>query len=289
MRAKGCGFGIAAARRRAMAEPDSQPAADGRIDLRLEDRPQGIVAHVTIDRARQLNAMGGALMAQFVETMARLGGEERLRAVVLSGAGDRAFIGGADIREMARLTDAAEARGFIMRVHQCCDAIRACPVPVIARIRGHALGAGLEIAAACDLRVAAEDAVFGMPEVRLGIPSVVEAALLPLLIGWGRARELLLLGGTIDAAQAAAWGLVERVAPATALDGAVEAWLGMLLLCPPGAIRLQKRLMRQWEELPLKAAVEAGIDAFAAAYATDEPGTAMGRFLAERSAQKKGG
>ena len=108
-------------------------------------------------------------------------------------------------------------------------ALRELPVPVIARINGYALGAGLEVAAACDLRVAASNAVFGMPEVKVGIPSVVEAALLPGLIGWGRTRELLLFGENIDAATALAWGLVEQVVAPDALDAAVEARLAALL------------------------------------------------------------
>ena len=95
-------------------------------------------------------------------------------------------------------------------------------MPVIARVNGYALGAGLEVAAACDLRIASSNAVFGMPEVKVGIPSVVEAALLPGLIGWGRTRELLLFGENIDAATALAWGLVEQVVAPAELDAAVE-------------------------------------------------------------------
>ena len=148
----------------------------------------------------------------------------------------RPFVGGADIREMAALRDAEGARAFIELVHGCCRAVRDCPVPVVARIEGFALGAGLELAAACDLRIAAADARFGMPEVRVGIPSVVEAALLPALIGWGRARRLLLLGEMIGAAEALEWGLVERVAPASGLDAAVAEWLGHLGAAGPLAL-----------------------------------------------------
>src|SRR6185503_218248 len=112
------------------------------------------------------------------------------RVVVLTGAGERAFIGGADINEMAEL-DEESARVFISQLHEACAALRNLPVPVIARISGYCLGAGLEIAASCDLRVAADHSTFGMPEVRVGIPSVIEAALLPRLIGWGMAARLI--------------------------------------------------------------------------------------------------
>lgn len=218
-------------------------------------------------------------MRRFAEAMAGLSADASLRAVVLSGADGRPFVGGADIREMAAIPDADAARGFIELVHGCCRAVRDCPVPVMARIEGFALGAGLELAAACDLRIASEDARFGMPEVRVGIPSVVEAALLPALIGWGRTRRLLLLGEIVGAAEALEWGLVERVVPASRLDGAVEEWLVHLDAAGPLALRAQKALMREWENLPMDRAVAAGIDAFAASWRSDEPARMMRGFL----------
>ncbi len=139
--------------------------------VRIDPRSAERVAHVAIANERRLNSMNSALMAEFVETMERLGADEDLRVVVLTGAGDKAFIGGADIGEMGAVTDPEGGRAFIRRVHAACHAIRLCPVPVIARINGFTLGAGLEMAAACDMRVAADTAVFGMPEVKLGIPS----------------------------------------------------------------------------------------------------------------------
>jgi enoyl-CoA hydratase len=252
------------------------------IDLQIDERPQGVVARMTIDNARRLNALNAALMDDFVEILRRLAGDQKLRAVILTGAGAKSFIVGADISEMAAITNAASAKAFITRLHRCCDAIRTFPVPVIARIAGYCFGAGLEIAAACDLRIASESASFGMQEVKLGIPSVIEAALLPTLVGWGRAREMLLLGEKFSAADALAWGLVERVATDAALDAAVDAYLESLLSSRPRAVRLQKRLIRQWEELSLNAAIAAGIDAFAAAYESDEPGAAMRDFLNAR-------
>ena len=203
------------------------------------------------------------------------------RVLVLTGAGDKAFIGGAYIDEMAAL-DEVSARAFITRVHRACDALRRFPAPVIARIQGVALGAGLEMAACCDIRIAAEEAVFGMPEVKLGIPSVVEAALLPRLIGAGRARWLLLTGNSIGARQALDWGLVEQVVPRAALDMAVEDAVKVLLANGPAALRAQKLLIKQWEEEPLPAGIAAGIDAFAASYAGSEPRERMAAFLAAK-------
>lgn len=260
----------------------TQPTGS-QVDVSLEDRPGGLIAVVSINNPSRLNAMNAALMDQFVQTVNGLAGNEHLRALVVRGAGDKAFVGGADITEMAAIGDVESARAFINRVHACCDAVRAVPVPTIARIQGFAFGAGLELAASCDLRVASDTAVFGMPEVRLGIPSVVEAALLPMLVGWGRARQMLLLGENFSAADALAWGLVQQVTAAWSLDDAVEAWIEQTLKGAPGAVRLQKQLIRAWEDLPLRAAVQAGVDAFGAAFETDEPATIMAAFLAERA------
>lgn len=248
------------------------------MTARIEVASDGTVARVTVCNAAKLNVVGSALIRELTDAFVALSADAALRAVVLAGEGSRAFIGGADIREMAGL-DPASARAFISLLHGACAAIRACPVPVIARMQGYTLGAGLEVAACCDLRIAGAGGKFGMPEVRVGIPSVIEAALLPRLIGWGRTRRLLLTGETIDAVQALAWGLVEEVVADDALDAAVERVLAGILECGQNAVRLQKRLIREWEELPLRAAVERGVDCFAEAWRSDEPRVRMRTFL----------
>lgn len=258
----------------------TDPAASVQVEV------GGGIARVIIDNERKLNTLNSGLMERLAVELEALAAQDGLRAVVLASAGPRAFIGGADIAEMSGL-DPMTARAFITRIHRCCDALRRLPVPVIARIQGYAFGAGLEIAAACDLRIAADTALFGMPEVKLGIPSVVEAALLPSLVGWGRARQILLLGETFTAAEAERWGFVERVVPGGELDAAIEAWLAALLQAGPRAIRLQKRLIGAWEDLPLRAAVQAGVDAFAEAWRTDEPRQAMRAFLDEQALRKR--
>ena len=261
--------------------PYGAPMNAEAIGLRLEQREQGAIAHLSIENSAKLNTLNSQNLEQLLRTLAGLGADGDLRAVVLTGAGDRAFIGGADIVEMAAL-DAAKARAFITLVHRACAGLRDLPVPVIARINGYALGAGLEVAAACDLRIASSNAVFGMPEVKVGIPSVVEAALLPGLIGWGRTRELLLFGENIDAPTALSWGLVEQVVAPEHLDAAVEARLAALLAAGPRAVRLQKQLIRRWEDLTLSQAVSAGIESFTQAYATDEPARMMAQFTQRR-------
>ncbi len=248
-----------------------------RIDVRLDSRERGSIAYLTLDNRAKLNTLDRALMSEFIGKVEQLASHDDLRALVLSGAGDKAFIGGASIPEMAALT-AATAREFITLVHKTCDCLRRLPVPVIAAIDGFALGAGLEVAVSCDLRVATSRAKFGMPETKVGIPSVVEAALIPHLIGYGRARELLMLGEIIDADTALRWGLVERVVAPDALDAEVENIVTSLLAAGAQAVRAQKALMQQWEKLPVDAAIAAGIDAFVRAFDTDEPKRMLSAF-----------
>lgn len=247
--------------------------------MKVEVAEAAGVRRVRLLHDRKLNTLGTPALIELTEAF---GVGEAIRAVVLESEGERAFIGGADINEMAAIASPEEARGFIGRIHGLCAAIRACPVPVIARIQGWCLGAGLEVAASCDLRIASTRARFGMPEVRVGLPSVVEAALLPGLIGWGRTRRLLLLGETIGAEEALAWGLVERIVPAEGLDAGLEEWLHLLAEAGPHAIRGQKALIAAWEELTPAAAIEAGVSAFGRAFETAEPARMLGAFAQRR-------
>jgi enoyl-CoA hydratase/carnithine racemase len=255
--------------------------AEAAVHVRLDERAAGLVAVVTVDNRLRLNCLSTGLIIDLSAAFAGLAKEERLRAVVLTGAGDRAFIGGADLNELGSLTPDT-ARLLITRLHRACQAIRDCPVPVIGRIGGFCLGAGLELAASCDFRIAAEHAQLGMPEVQMGIPSVIEAALLPGLIGWGRTREMLLTGALYPAAEALAMGLVQRVAPAAELDTTVEAAIAGICRAQPAAIRAQKALMNRWQRVSVDEGILAGIDALSEAYQTDEPGTAIAAFFAAR-------
>ena len=247
----------------------------------------GYVARITIDNAAKLNTINRALAVEIVETIKQFEDDSNLRLVILTGAGERAFVGGADLEELAIL-DRDGAGDFITLIHRCCDGFRRLAVPVIARIDGYALGAGLELAAACDLRVATDRSMFGMPEILVGVPSVVEAALLPGLIGSGRARRLLLTGETIDTARALDWGLIDAVATPDRLDEAVERFAAAILTGGPRAIRLQKQLILDWEDMSASSAIAHGIDAFREAYRTDEPRRMATRRLAEMRARRAG-
>jgi enoyl-CoA hydratase/carnithine racemase len=259
--------------------------ADAGVHVKAGERGGGRVALVTVDNRARLNCLSSELNVRLCQVFTELGRDSSMRAVVLTGAGERAFIGGADLNELGALC-ADSARLYITRLHQACKAIRDCPVPVIGRINGFCLGAGLEVAASCDMRAAAEGARFGMPEVAMGIPSVIEAALLPGLVGWGRTREMLLTGEMFGAGEALAMGFVQKVAPVAGLDAAVDQWLEAILRAKPEAVRAQKALMNRWERVSIEEGVLAGIDALSDAYKTGEPQAAIKAFLDAKRARK---
>ena len=245
--------------------------------IRVERR--GGVVRCTLDRP-PLNLLEPGLIGSLQTTFESLAADPTVRVAVVTGAG-RAFTGGMDVRVLRDL-DAESATRLISALHDAIRAVHTAPFPVIAAVNGHALGGGFELALACDLRVAAAEATFGLPEVRVGVPSVIQAALLPPLVGPGRAAELLLTGARIGAEQALAWGLVNRVVERTGLEAAVEAMSAAITACAPGAIRRQKQLIVRWRESDLPTAVQAGISVFAASYATGEPREGASAFLEKR-------
>ena len=239
--------------------------------------PRGVV-RLTICDAGPLNILNSTVIKNVREGIEVLATERAIRALVVVGQSEKSMIGGADIKEMAKL-DQTSAEAFISRLRDLCEAVRQFPAPMIARMPGWCLGGGLEVAAACDFRIAAHDAHFGMPEVRVGIPSVIYAALLPRLIGWARARWLVMTAENIDAPTALAWGLVDKVAPAGGLDAEVEQTVKALLECGPEALRSQKALLRQWDELPLTESVNLSVKVFGESFLTDEPTRLMQAFV----------
>ena len=223
------------------------------MDVELEDA----VARIFLNRPEKANALNSAMLSALAGALESLD-LATLRVAVIAGRG-RNFCGGADAAELKALVP-ANAGAFVEKIHQVCAKIRGLPFPVVAKLHGAVIGAGLEIAAACDLRVAAEGTKFSMPEVRLGIPSVVEAALLPRLMGSGRAAWLVLTGEAIDARRALQWALVEEVS--ADVDLALEKLVQALKAGSPQALREQKRLLHLWDEAPLATSVAASIEAF---------------------------
>ena len=252
----------------------------------IDDRGNaGRVAYLTVNNPARRNALGMAGKRAIAAAFNTLALDDQLRVAVITGAGDKSFIAGADIHEMKDLTpDEAEVEHTL--THVANEAIRAFPVPVIARINGYCLGFGMELAAACDMRVGVASAKFGMPEVRVGIPSGMEAVLLPKLIGWGKAAELVYTGDIIDAAEAYRIGFLQKLVPAAELDAAVEQWIASLLLGGKRVMRLQKTLLRDWERMSVDDGIWAGIRACVESRRTDEPKRMMEAFINRKSSSK---
>lgn len=246
---------------------------------RIDDRGEaGHIAYITVNNPARRNTLGMEGKREIAATFNRLAQDEKLRAAVITGAGDKSFIAGADIHEMKDLTpEQAEVEHTL--THVANTSIRAFPVPVIARINGYCLGFGMELAAACDLRVGVDSAKFGMPEVRVGIPSGMEAVLLPRLIGWGKAAELIYTGDIIDAPEAYRIGFLQKLVPAGELDAAVEKWVASLLLGGKRVMRLQKALINDWERMSVTDGIWAGIRACVESRRTDEPRRMMQAFI----------
>lgn len=260
-----------------MTSKGNQPM-NHHVSLSIDSRG---VAVLCIRNAGPLNILGTEVVSDVLAALNAISSNEAVRVVVLSTSGSKAFIGGADIKEMVDF-DAQEGRRFISSLRDLCVALRQYRVPVVARVQGWCLGGGLEVAAACDIRVAAGNARFAMPEVRMGIPSVIHAALLPALIGSGRARWLMLSAEAIDAQTALAWGLVTDLADDAELDQAVERVLEPLLQIQPGVMVAQKCLLNDWEGYALGDAIDSSIPCFGDAFDTGEPGRSMREFISRR-------
>lgn len=234
-------------------------------------------AELVISRDAKRNALDAATVAAITEAARNLAAEESLKVVVLRSEGSRAFSAGADIGDLAA-QDEHSAWGFIDRLRGAIQAVQDLPVPVICRIQGACIGGAMELAAGCDLRIAAETATFCMPEVRVGIPSVIQAVLLARLMGRGRANWLMLSGEVIDGKTAMDWGFVEKLVTPDALDDAVDEAVASILACAPAAVRTQKRLLNSWDTLPMHEAISASMDTFAESYRTGEPAAYMAQL-----------
>ena len=244
------------------------------------ERKNGI-ATLSIEGRTHLNLLGPAVFRELQDRVEGCGADPMMRAIILRGAGERAFSAGVDLREMKDLTPLT-AEQFIRSLHRAARILVDVPVPVVAAIQGPCLGGALELALAADIRIASDDAIFGLPEVRVGLPSVIEASLLPPTVGLGRARKMLLTGEIIDAQEAHRIGLVDEVVPhdevhARAMDTARE-FLGMAR----PVLAAQKDIVAKWLELGEAESAEYTIKTFALGFATPYPHEAMTAFLEKR-------
>jgi len=245
-----------------------------------EARP-GIVV-TKLEGRGPLNLLGKETFLALQAELDRLDQDRNVRVVILTGSGDRAFSAGVDLHQMKDL-DPADAEAFITALHGPARKLLTMAVPAIAAIRGPCLGGALELVLACDIRIATEDAVLGLPEVRVGIPSVIEASLLPPTIGLGRARRLLLTGETVDASEALAMGLVDLVVPAGSLMQESYEMAGRFLGMSRDVLASQKDIVAKWLELGEEASAEFTIKEFAHIFNTGAPHEGMSAFLEKRA------
>lgn len=245
------------------------------------------VATVLLNKADRFNLLDFEVLDEMAAVMAQLNDDDEVGVVVLGTAREEVFSGGADVDFMLSLTP-ARARQFVRAVYRACQGIRRLEKPVIAALSGHCLGGGCEMAMACDIRIAAENTRIGLPEIKAGIPSVVQAALLPRLIGMGRTSEMVLTGDSIGAVEAERIGLVNRVVPLSQLKQTARDMADRILAHGPYAVRMQKDILNKWMETDLVAAMEHSINCFALCFTTDEPGEAMAAFKQKRKPRFKG-
>jgi enoyl-CoA hydratase len=245
------------------------------------------VATITINRPDKRNALNGVVRRDIIEALDELRGEDEVRVVVFTGAGDKAFIAGADIGEFAERTP-LEQRA-VMNERRVFDEIAAYPKPTIAMINGFALGGGCELAMACDIRIAGRSARFGQPEIRLGIiPGGGGTQRLPRLVGTGRALKMILSGELIDAEEAWRIGLVDTLVEDAELLQHTTAFARSMASYSPVTLRLAKAAVAAAMEAPLSAGLAMERELFITAFASEDRREGVTAFLEKRNAEFTG-
>jgi enoyl-CoA hydratase len=251
----------------------------------LEQR--GRVALVTMNRPEKRNALDGQMRCAFLGVMDRIRRDTTTRAVVVTGAGDKAFIAGADINEFEGRTPVDQYR--VMKLPTVFDAIEQCPKPVIAAVNGFCLGGGMELALACDIRLASTNAKFGQPEVNLGIiPGGGGTQRLPRIVGLGRALRLILTGDMITADDALRMGLVEEVIPADKLLDRAVAVAELIASKSPVAVAAAKEATRAAMSLPLDEGLRVETALFQLCFSSEDKAEGVRAFLEKRAANFSG-
>jgi enoyl-CoA hydratase len=252
--------------------------------IRLETG--GPVATLTIDRPEARNAIDAETIAEIREALVRIRGDDSTRVLIVTGAGDKVFVSGADVRTLLARTarDVLEAGN-----NRLFREIEELPIPTIAAVNGFALGGGMELALACDLRIASTNAKMGLPETGLGIlPGAGGTQRLPRIVGLGIAKEMVLTGRILDADEALRVGLVNRVVAPDALVSAAQEWAFKIAERAPVAVRLAKMSLNASSSAPLPAGLDFEILAQTVLNATNDMKEGMTAFLEKRPAKYRG-
>jgi methylglutaconyl-CoA hydratase len=264
-----------------------EPSTGGAAPLVLVDRREAVVV-VTMNRADAANALSKGLVAALTATFKALAADKDLRAVILTGAGDKAFCAGADLKERKGMT-LDETWAFLDEINQVMNAVAAVPCPVIAAINGAAFGGGFELALACDLRIAAETAHMGLTEVRLGIiPGAGGTQRLARVASVAAAKELILTGRRIHASRAYLLGVVTEVVPAAALEEAALKIANEIAAAGPLAVAAAKRAIDGGVDLPLADGLALEAACYEEVLASDDRNEGLAAFADKRSPVFKG-
>ena len=243
---------------------------------------------ITLNRPKDLNALNGELLGELGSLLDEIAADESARVVIITGSGDRAFVAGSDVKEMQPKTSVT-IREFVLANRLALEKIERLPKPVIAAINGYALGGGCELALACDLRIAAETARFGQPEINLGIiPGAGGTQRLTRLIGMAKAKELIFTGDMIDAGTALSLGLVNKVVPQASLMAEAKT-LGAKLAAKSGtALALAKAAVNSAWQTTLATGLDMEMQNFSLTFATEDQKEGMSAFIEKRKPQFKG-
>ena len=256
-------------------------------DIRLDKT--GKIATITIDRPRVLNAIRYQTMLEIQQALRNIETDENIRVVVLTGAGEKAFISGGDISIMARGQGYIETLTEVPRGQAICTEIENFPKPVIARINGIALGGGTELALSCDIRIAVDTAIMGLPEIKLGIiPGYGGTQRLPRLVGMGKAKELIFTGDQISAQEALNIGLVNQVVPVDQLDAAVEKICQKISSKGPVALHMAKTAINSGTQADLRTGLDIEARCFSICFGTQDRVEGMNAFLEKRKPEFQG-
>ena len=246
------------------------------------------IATVTFNRPKALNALNGALLAELSQALDTIVADEDIRVLVLTGAGDKSFVAGADISELATF-DSLKAKSFARKGHDIINKLQLLPITVIAAVNGFALGGGTEIAIACDFIYASENAKFGQPEINLGlIPGFGGTQRLPRLIGTNMAKELIFTGKMISAVEALQLGLVNKVVPQDKLMEEVLITAETVASKGKVSLREAKQAVNKGMNVDLATGCGIEIDAFSLCYASSDAKEGTSAFLEKRQAEFKG-
>lgn len=243
---------------------------------------KGSIGIITLHRPKALNALNTELLQELSNLLDRIKEDKSLEIVIITGSGEKAFVAGADITEMQKLT-AIEGRNFGKIGQDVFNKLESLPQPVIAAINGFALGGGCELAMACDMRIASEKAKFGQPEVSLGIaPGFGGTQRLPRLIGKGRAKELIFTGDIIDAGEAYRMGLVNKVVAPEELMNAAQVLAEKILSRAPVAVQLSKAAINEGLNMDLASGIAYEAEIFGLCFATEDQKEGMTAFVEKR-------